>query len=58
MGVDVGVSVGGNVGNRIAVEAGTSVNLGADVAGLLPQALTINDMTTSADQKNSNFFIV
>ena len=58
MGVDVGVSVGGNVGNRIAVEAETSVNLGADVAGLLPQALMINDGTTSADQKNSIFFIV
>ena len=56
IGVDVGTSVGGKC--KVAVETGTSVNVGADVAGLLPQALAINEKMTSIDQKNSDFFIV
>ena len=58
IGVDVGASVGGKVGSKVAVETGTSVNVGADVAGLLPQVLAINEKMTSVDQKNSDFFIV
>jgi len=58
IGVDVGASVGGKVGNKVAVETVTPVNVGADVAGLLPQALAINEKMTSIDQKNSDFFIV
>ena len=57
-GVDVATAVGGKVGSNVAVETGTSVNKGADVIGLLPQALTINEKMTSIDQKNSDFFIV
>ena len=57
-GVDVAAAVGGKVGSNVAVETGTSVNKGADVIGLLPQALTINEKMTSIDQKNSDFFIV
>jgi|SRR5215207_1025900 len=58
-GVAVVVSVGASVdGTSVAVEAGISVNEGADVTGLPPQALVINEKMTSVDQKNSDFFIV
>ena len=51
-GVAVVVAVGASVGgSSVAVETGISVSGGADVTGLPPQALAINEKMTSVDQK-------